>query len=91
MDMLAAMFRMAERSGVLSNLGTTRLKHRVSLYADDVVVFARPGEDELIAVRGILDYFSEASRLKVNFAKSVVAPIYCPETAVELFGNTFSC
>jgi hypothetical protein len=75
MDVLAAMFRAAERSGVLSDLGTAGLTHRVSLYADDVVVFARPVRAELLLVRGVLDCFGEASGLKVNFGKSSVALI----------------
>jgi hypothetical protein len=75
MDVLAAMFRVGERTGVLSSLEAIRLKHRVSLYADDIVVFAKPVHAELTTVRGILDCFSEASGLKVNFAKSAVAPI----------------
>jgi hypothetical protein len=42
MDVLAAMFRAAERAGILSRFGAAEIKHRVSLYADDVVVFAKP-------------------------------------------------
>jgi hypothetical protein len=61
MDVLAAMFRAAERANVLSDLGTAGLRHRVSLYADDVVVFARPAHDELRAVCGVLDCFGDAS------------------------------
>jgi hypothetical protein len=42
MDVLAAMFCAAERAGILSRFGAAGIKHRVSLYADDVVVFAKP-------------------------------------------------
>jgi hypothetical protein len=91
MDVLAAMFRVAERTGVLSDLGAVGLKHRVSLYADYVFVFERPRPAELVAMRGILDYFGEASGIKVNFGNSAVASIQCPEMAVELTRNTFSC
>jgi hypothetical protein len=74
MDVLAAMFRAAERSGVLSRFGASGIKHRASLYADDVVIFAKPDNAELEAVRRILDCFGEVSGLKVNFTKSAVAP-----------------
>jgi retron-type reverse transcriptase len=50
MDVLAAMFRAAEQAGILSRFGLSGIKHRVSLYADDVVVFAKPDRVELEAV-----------------------------------------
>jgi hypothetical protein len=42
MDVLDNMFHTAGRAGVLVDLGVNGLKHHVSLYADDIVVFARP-------------------------------------------------
>jgi hypothetical protein len=53
------------------------LRHRVSLYTDNIVVFARPNPTELEAVRGILDCFGEMSGLWVNLQKSSAAPIQC--------------
>jgi spore maturation protein SpmA len=75
MDVLAGMLRVAERAGVLDNLNGLGIKHRVSLYADDVVVFAKPIPSELNAVRAILECFGGASGLHVNFDKSAAAPI----------------
>jgi hypothetical protein len=69
MDVLAAMFSTAMQSGALPPL-PVGIKHHVSLYAEDVVVFARPVAAELKVVRGILECFGEASGLHVNFAKS---------------------
>jgi hypothetical protein len=46
MDTLARMFNEAERRGVLEDLTAVGIKHRVSLYVDDVVVFAKPAEAE---------------------------------------------
>jgi hypothetical protein len=43
---------------------------RLSIYADDVVVFVRPVVPELVAIRDILTVFGEASGLKVNYSKS---------------------
>jgi hypothetical protein len=91
MDVLAAMFRAAEQTGVLSRFGASGIKHRVSLYADDVVIFAKPVNAELEAVRRILDCFGEASGLKVNFSKSAVAPIHCPEEALATVRDALSC
>jgi hypothetical protein len=91
MDVLAAMFCAAERAGILSHFGVAGIKHRVSLYADDVVVFAKPDRVELHAVRSILDHFGKASGLLVNFAKSAVAPIRCPEVAIPAVRDALSC
>ncbi|KAM0922677.1 hypothetical protein ACQ4PT_006132 [Festuca glaucescens] len=79
MDVLDAMFRAAERAGVLVDLSAVGLKHHVSLYADDIVVFARPDEQELVAVKEILACFGAASGLCVNYLKSSVAPIRCDD------------
>jgi hypothetical protein len=76
MDVLSALFRAAEHAGVLAGLNALGLRHRVSLYADDVVIFARPVESELQVVRGILDFFGGASGLRVNFGKSSIVPIH---------------
>ena len=61
MDVLGAMFSEAERRGALSDLAVHGLRHRVSLYADDVVIFARSEARELGAVRAILDCFGSVS------------------------------
>jgi hypothetical protein len=85
------MFHTAESAGVLSHFGLAGIKHRVSLYADDVVVFTKPDMSELVAVRKILDCFGEVSGLRVNFSKSTVAPIHCPEAALPSVSATLSC
>ncbi|KAK1609214.1 hypothetical protein QYE76_032887 [Lolium multiflorum] len=75
MDVLAGMFRVAESDGVLASLAAFGIKHRISLYADDVVVFAKPASSKLNTVRSILECFGGASGLQLNFAKSSAAPI----------------
>ncbi|KAM0921778.1 hypothetical protein ACQ4PT_006701 [Festuca glaucescens] len=79
MDVLSAMFRAAEHAGVLSDLSALGLRIRVSLYADDVVVFAKAMATELAAVWGVLGCFGAASGLKANPAKSTTAPIQCSD------------
>jgi hypothetical protein len=91
MDVLAAMFRAAESAGILHSLATAGAKHRVSLYADDVVVFARPEARELYAVRAILECFGHASGLHVNFAKSAAAPIRCSPEVLQTVAPALSC
>ncbi|KAM0931032.1 hypothetical protein ACQ4PT_000540 [Festuca glaucescens] len=91
MDVLDAMFRAAEHAGVLASLRTVGLRHRVSLFADDVVVFAKPGEQDLRAVRAILACFGDASGLVVNFAKSSAAPIRCDADTRDVIAPLLAC
>jgi hypothetical protein len=56
MDVLSSLFRVAEEKVLLSNLEGANVKTRLSLYADDVVLFVRPRE-ELNCVKLILDCF----------------------------------
>jgi hypothetical protein len=90
MDVVSAMFRAAEAAGVLPQL-PAGIRHRVSLYADDVVVFARPSMMELQAIKGVLDCFGQASGLHVNFLKSTAAPIRCSQEAVDAVSAAIDC
>jgi hypothetical protein len=91
MDILAHMFQAAEQASVLMELTTLGLKHRVSLYADDIVVFARPSEEELVVVREILVCFGAASGPEVNFAKISIAPIRCSEDLIAEIAPVLQC
>jgi hypothetical protein len=90
MDIVAAMFRAAEATGVLPQL-PTGIQHRVSLYTDDVVVFARPSMLDLQAIKGVLDCFGQASGLHVNFLKSATAPIRCTQEVVDAVSIAIDC
>jgi hypothetical protein len=91
MDVLAALFHAAEQAGILSHFALSDIKHRVSLYTDDAVVFAKPERAELDAVCIILDFFGAASGLKVNFSKSAVVPIHCPEETMLAVRDALLC
>jgi hypothetical protein len=90
MDVLAAMFKAAERAGVLPEL-PAGLKHGVSLYADDIIIFARPEAAELAVIKGIMACFKAAFGLVVNNAKSVAAPIRCSMDITEAIATAFDC
>ncbi|KAM0902880.1 hypothetical protein ACQ4PT_019125 [Festuca glaucescens] len=75
MDVLSALFLSAERAGILSSLADVGLRHRVSLYADDVVIFSKPCAGEIAAVWEVLACFGGVSGLKANPAKSFAASI----------------
>ena len=50
---------------------------RASLYVDDLVMFVRPVDGDLQAVRAALQIFGQASGLIANLDKSVATPLHC--------------
>lgn len=52
---------------------------RVSLYADDAVIFANPVKDKVDTLMEILQLFGDATGLKLNQEKCTVAPIRCSD------------
>ncbi|KAM0860928.1 hypothetical protein ACQ4PT_046225 [Festuca glaucescens] len=85
------MFWSTEQDGILSDLSALGLRSRVSLYADDVVVFAKATTAELAAVWGVLDCFGAASGLKANPAKSSAAPIQCSDELLAEVAPALPC
>ena len=47
MDVLGYLVTKVEEKGLLKFLSTRSLQHRISLYADDVVLFLRPEADDI--------------------------------------------
>jgi hypothetical protein len=72
MDVLNGLIVKAADGGLLQHLSTRSIQHRISLYADDVVMFLRPAASDLHMVTMILDLFGDASGLKTNIQKSSV-------------------
>ena len=67
----------ATEDGILSPLRGRYAKLRLSLYADDAVIFLNPVNEEVAALFKILEQFGNASSLKLNVSKCLVAPIRC--------------
>jgi hypothetical protein len=55
MDVLSNMFSAAENRGLLQSLGGADVRSRVSIYADDVVLFIKPIEEYLNCTKVILN------------------------------------
>ncbi|WVZ91346.1 LOW QUALITY PROTEIN: hypothetical protein U9M48_037534 [Paspalum notatum var. saurae] len=91
MDVLSLIFAKASAAGRLQPLSTRALQHRVSLYADDVVVFLHPAALDLNLTMDMLELFGEASGLKANLHKSNVFPIQCAEADVAVVQNALPC
>jgi len=76
MEVLNSFLKKADALGLLLPLDV-RVKDRVFLYADDVVLFIRPNQQDLILVKAILELFARVSGLKTNIDKCHFSPIQC--------------
>lgn len=55
------------------------------MYADDVVVFTAPEQQDLVLTRAILEIFAVATGLRTNPDKCLISPIQCNlEATVQL-------
>jgi hypothetical protein len=54
-----------------------RVKERVFLYADDVVLFLQPQQQDLAMTKGILEIFAHVSGLRTNLDTCLISPIQC--------------
>ena len=90
-DVLAAMFAMADRLGALRTSRFLQAKNRLSLYADDLVIFTEPDLGELNSVKKLMQCFGEASGLLTNFAKSSIIPIHCSQLDTNALAAILTC
>jgi hypothetical protein len=91
MDVLGSLFRHAESRGLLHSLEAANVRSRLSMYADDVVLFVKPLDDDLVCTKLILDCFGEASGLVANMNKSCAIPICCVAPVVQDSCSTLQC
>ena len=67
MDVLTAIIIKAHEARVMSTINGCSPMQRLSLYADDVVLFIKPTRPDLLFVKETLTIFGVASGLKVIF------------------------
>jgi hypothetical protein len=91
MDILHLLIAKAVKMGLLQPLSSRNLQHRLFIYADDVVLFLRPAENELQTISDILCLFGEASGLKTNMTKSSIPPIQCSHNDLEVIQEHTPC
>jgi hypothetical protein len=75
MEVLTAAIKKAMESQLFSRLARITELQRISVYADDVIIFCKPLSFELEAVKAILRVFGEASGLCVNYRKTSATQI----------------
>ena len=76
MDFLNHFFKWIEEQGFLSPMPGLS-SFRLSLYADDLVLFVTPEQRDLEVIKAALHIFRLASRLFSNLEKSVATPTHC--------------
>jgi hypothetical protein len=54
MEVMTALLNKAVDLGALSPIGNCSATQRVSIYADDVIIFLKPSVQDLVAVRELL-------------------------------------
>jgi hypothetical protein len=91
MDVLHLMIERAASDGLLSALAERGLRHRTSMYADDVVTFVRPTRLDLLTCSAIVEDFGVASGLCTNLAKCSIHPIRCSPEQVTLARDILGC
>jgi hypothetical protein len=91
METLNALFRLIDSWGILSSFHAPVTRYRLSLYADDLVIFVIPTEQDLCCVQPILQAFSEATGLCSNISKSQFTPIQYTEEIIQLVYLHLSC
>ena len=91
MEVLNHLFSWLDDQGFLTPLRITGLPSRISLYADEVVMFVVPKAQDMLVVKAALLMFGEASGLFSNLDKSVATPIGCTDLDMSLVKETLSC
>jgi len=77
--------------GMLAKLGLAGQVQRVNLYADDLVMFLAPLDQDLHALKSCLRIFGAASGLFANLDKSVATPLHCSEANIALVRQILDC
>ncbi|WVZ80002.1 hypothetical protein U9M48_027520 [Paspalum notatum var. saurae] len=91
MDVLNSLIHVASSSNLLLPLAGQCSWPRISLYADDVVIFLKPELMDLSIVRDLLQCFGAVTGLKTNLMKSSAIPIQCSEEDVARTSEILSC
>ncbi|MCS4558820.1 reverse transcriptase domain-containing protein, partial [Shewanella sp. C32] len=76
-DTLHHLLQVAAEQHIIAPLPGRELKLRISLYADDIVIFTNPVREEIDALMKNMHDFGEASGLHINPSKSTALPIRC--------------
>uniref|UniRef100_A0A0A9DXC7 Uncharacterized protein n=1 Tax=Arundo donax TaxID=35708 RepID=A0A0A9DXC7_ARUDO len=91
MDVLNSVLAKAANDGLLQPLSNRQIGHRVSMYADDVVLFLQPVPGDLELVKHILERFGGISGLHTNIQKCSATPIQCSPVHIDTVRELLPC
>ncbi|KAM0826420.1 hypothetical protein ACQ4PT_068891 [Festuca glaucescens] len=91
MEVLHLMIQKASSEGLLTLLAPTGLRHRTSIYADDVVTFLRPSVRDFRTFTAVIDDFGAALGLRTNIDKCSVNLICCTDAHEALVAQELLC
>jgi hypothetical protein len=91
MDTLQAAVQWVVDHGLLSDLGLHHKVPRVSIYADDAVLFFRPSSGDMEVIKTLLEAFAVTSGLKVNMQMSHATCIRCDDDTAQRVANFYNC
>jgi hypothetical protein len=77
MDVLSRIFDIATEDGHLTPLKGRQARLRLSLYADDVMIFMNPIKEDISCIMQLMRAFGDATGLNINMKKSSIATIRC--------------
>ena len=60
-------------------------------YADDTLIVLRADSDSAGTLKGVLDSFSAATGLAINYNKSTIVPMHCSARQVSALANILAC
>jgi hypothetical protein len=69
MEALNSMVALAEKCGLFAPIRSPAVRRRMSLYADDLVVFVVHVNQDVMLLHALLDVFMVASCLQTNISK----------------------
>jgi hypothetical protein len=79
MEVLSAIIHCADDWALLEDLKIRAIPYRISLYANDLVLFVRPNAQDLQLMRSVFSMFGGASSLGCNLAKCQLTLIRCDQ------------
>lgn len=91
MEVLNSIFTFATQEHLLQPIAHQQAKHRISFYADGVVLFLRPLKSDLLMVTRLLDISGHSTGLKTNISKSSVTPIQCGDEELVIISELLPC
>jgi hypothetical protein len=86
----ASAMHLETQEGILSPLRGRLAKIRLSLYADDTVIFLNPDQKEVTSLLNILNHFGAVTGLRINWAKCSVASIRCSGINLDQILQSFA-